>query len=79
MAQVLTEEYSEHGVHVANVVIDGMIDSPGTRATPRAQQHPEVVMNPVKIAEAFWYLHTQDKSCWTHELQLPPFSTKPSF
>lgn len=79
LAQVLTEEYSEHGVHVANVVIDGLIDSPGTRALPRAQQHPEVVMNPVKIAEAFYYLHTQDKSCWTHELQLTPFPTKPSY
>jgi hypothetical protein len=32
----------------------------------------------VKIAEAFYYLHTQDKSCWTHELQLTPFATKPS-
>jgi NAD(P)-dependent dehydrogenase (short-subunit alcohol dehydrogenase family) len=79
LAQVLTEEYSEHGVHVANVVIDGLIDSPGTRALPRAQQHPDVVMNPVKIAEAFYYLHTQDRSCWTHELQLTPFATKPSF
>ena len=79
LAQVLTEEYSEHGIHVANVVIDGLIDSPGTRALPRAQQHPEVVMNPVKIAEAFYYLHTQDRSCWTHELQLTPYSTKPSF
>jgi NAD(P)-dependent dehydrogenase (short-subunit alcohol dehydrogenase family) len=79
LAQVLTEEYSEHGVHVANVVIDGLIDSPGTRALPRAQQHPELVMNPMKIAEAFYYLHTQDRSCWTHELQLTPFSTKPSF
>ncbi len=79
LAQVLTEEYSEHGVHVANVVIDGLIDSPGTRALPLAQQRPEVVMNPVKIAEAYYYLHTQDKSCWTHELQLTPFSTKPSF
>ena len=79
LAQVLTEEYSEHGVHVANVVIDGLIDSPGTRALPRAQQQPEVIMNPVKIAEAFYYLHTQDKSCWTHELQLTPFPTKPSY
>ena len=69
LAQALTEEYSEHGVHVANVVIDGTIDSPGTRALPRAQERPELVMNPVKIAEAFYYLHTQDKSCWTHELQ----------
>ena len=79
LAQVLTEEYSEHGVHVANVVIDGLIDSPGTRALLRAQQQPEIIMNPVKIAEAFYYLHTQDKSCWTHELQLTPFPTKPSF
>ena len=79
LAQVLTEEYSEHGVHVANVIIDGLIDSPGTRALPRAQKQPEVVMNPMKIAEAFWYLHTQDRSCWTHDLQLTPFFTKPSF
>ncbi|MDP6691777.1 MAG: SDR family oxidoreductase [Alphaproteobacteria bacterium] len=79
LAQVLTEEYSEHGVHVANVVIDGLIDSPGTRALPRAQDNPAAVMNPVKIAEAFYYLHSQDKSCWTHELQLTPYPTKPSY
>ena len=79
LAQVLTEEYSELGVHVANVVIDGTIDSPGTRAMPRVQNRPDLVINPVRIAEAFYYLHTQDRSCWTHELQLTPFSTKPSY
>ena len=79
LAQALTEEYSEYGVHVANVVIDGTIDSPGTRAMPRSQQNPELLINPVKIAEAFYYLHTQDKSCWTHELQLTPYPVKPSF
>ena len=79
LAQVLTEEYSEHGVHVANVIIDGLIDSPGTRALPIAQEQPDVVMNPVKIAEAFYYLHSQDKSCWTHEIQLTAFPNKPSY
>jgi NAD(P)-dependent dehydrogenase (short-subunit alcohol dehydrogenase family) len=79
LAQVLTEEYSEHGVHVANVVIDGTIDSPGTRALPRVQNRPDLVINPAKIAEAFYYLHTQDRSCWTHELQLTPFPSKPSY
>jgi len=79
LAQVLTEEYSEHGVHVANVVIDGLIDSPGTRALPIAQKRPEATMNPEKLAEAFYYLHTQDRSAWTHELQLTPYVTKPSF
>jgi NAD(P)-dependent dehydrogenase (short-subunit alcohol dehydrogenase family) len=79
LAQVLTEEYSEHGVHVANVVIDGTIDSPGTHALPKIRQRPDLAMNPVKIAEAFYYLHTQDGSCWTHELQLTPFVAAPSF
>ncbi len=79
LAQALTEEYSEYGVHVANVIIDGTIDSPGTRAMPRSQQNPELLINPVKIADAFYYLHTQDKSCWTHELQLTPYPVKPSF
>ncbi|MFY0610344.1 MAG: SDR family oxidoreductase [Hyphomicrobiaceae bacterium] len=79
LAQVLTEEYSIHGVHVANVVIDGTIDSPGTRALPKIQQQPERAINPAKIAEAFYYLHSQDRSCWTHELQLTPHVTMPSY
>lgn len=79
LSQVLTEEYSEHGVHVANVIIDGTIDSPGTRALPRNQNRRDLIINPMRIADAFWYLHAQDKSCWTHELQLTPFAAKPSF
>ena len=79
LAQVLTEEYSIHGVHVANVIVDGLIDSPGTRALPVAEKHPEFIMNPMAIADAFYYLHSQDQSCWTHELQLTPYSTNPSF
>jgi NAD(P)-dependent dehydrogenase (short-subunit alcohol dehydrogenase family) len=79
IAQVLTEEYSEHGVHVANVVIDGTIDSPGTRALPRNANRGAEIINPTKIAEAFWYLHTQDRSCWSHEIQLTPFPVKPSY
>lgn len=79
LAQVLTEEYSEFGIHVANVVIDGLIDSPGTRALPMARKNPDMILNPMKIAEAFWYLETQDRSVWTHDLQLTPFVQKPSF
>lgn len=79
LSQVLTEEYSEFGVHVANVVIDGTIDSPGTRALPRNANRGAEIINPTKIAEAFWYLQTQDKSCWSHEIQLTPYPTKPSY
>ncbi len=77
LAQALTEEYSEHGVHVANVVIDGLIDSPGTRAL--SAYSPRAAIDPARIAEAFHYLHTQDPTCWTHEIQLTPSVQKPSF
>ena len=79
LAQALTQEYSEFGVHVANVVVDGFIDSPGTRALDHFQKHPEMLIDPASIAEAFYYLHTQDRSCWTHELQLTASACKPSF
>ncbi len=77
LAQALTEEYSEHGVHVANVVIDGVIDSPGTRALPQIK--PQSLIDPARIADAFHYLHCQHPSCWTHELQLTPSVQKPSY
>jgi len=79
LAQVLTEEYSEHGVHIANVIIDGTIDSPGTRALKAAQTNRNILIDPAKIADAFYYLHTQHPSCWTHEIQLTPFVSKPSY
>jgi NAD(P)-dependent dehydrogenase (short-subunit alcohol dehydrogenase family) len=79
LAQVLTEEYSEHGVHIANIIIDGTIDSPGTRALKAAQTNPDRLIDPARIADAFYYLHTQHRSCWTHEIQVTPFVTKPSY
>ena len=77
LAQALTEEYSEHGVHVANVTIDGIIDSPGTRAGPAYRGSR--LIDPAQIAEAYWYLHNQHPVCWTHELQLTPAGQHPSF
>jgi NADP-dependent 3-hydroxy acid dehydrogenase YdfG len=90
LAQVLTDEYSEHGVHVANVIVDGMVDSPGTRALPSPNGHPEkrampffeeypeTLMSAERIADAFFYLHSQPRTVWTHELQLTPFDRSPT-
>lgn len=30
-------------------------------------------LSPDAIADAFWYVHTQPKSVWTHEMDLRPF------
>jgi len=76
LAQVLSEEYSELGVHIANIVVDGMIDSPGTRVVGEAQYKDtgEAMLDPVHIAETYWHLHTQHPSCWTHHIQMTPFN-----
>jgi NAD(P)-dependent dehydrogenase (short-subunit alcohol dehydrogenase family) len=74
LSQVLTEEYTEHGVHVANIIIDGVIDAPGIRGI----YGDNPVMDPAKIAETLFLLHAQDPSCWTHEIQLTPAPRPPS-
>jgi NAD(P)-dependent dehydrogenase (short-subunit alcohol dehydrogenase family) len=74
LAQALTEEYTGHGVHVANVIIDGVIDAPGVRGVYGAAP----MMDPAKIADAFWWLHIQDPCCWTHEIQLTPAPQPPT-
>jgi NAD(P)-dependent dehydrogenase (short-subunit alcohol dehydrogenase family) len=74
LAQVLTEEYTEHGVHVANVIIDGLIDAPGVRGLKFATSP----MDPARIADAFHWLHVQDRSIWTHEIQLTPAPRPPT-
>jgi NAD(P)-dependent dehydrogenase (short-subunit alcohol dehydrogenase family) len=78
LAQALTEEYSSLGVHVANVVVDGFIDSPGTRALEQFQRNPERLIDPSGIADSFWFLHAQHPSSWTHELQVTSPSTLPN-
>lgn len=69
LAQALAREYGPQGVHVAHVVIDGMIDSATTdrRAGPGSQR-----MDPAAIARAYLYLAEQHPSAWTHELDLRP-------
>ncbi len=81
LSQVLTEEYSPHGIHVANVIVDGMIDSPGTRIVRDGphKDNDELLLDPKRIAEAYFYLHMQDRSCWTHEIQLTPFNRPVAF
>ncbi len=64
------------GIHVAHVVIDGAID---TRFI--AENFPERyalkdkggILSPEAIADNYWNLHRQDRSAWTHELDLRPW------
>jgi len=74
LAQSLAREYSPKGVHVAHVVLDGLIDAPQT--DQRFGSQASVRMDPRAIAQAYLDLSTQPPSAWTHEMDLRPFSER---
>ena len=68
LAQSLARELWPLGVHVAHVVIDGLIAA----RTGEKPSDEEPVLNPAHMADAYWHLATQDRSAWTLELDLRP-------
>ena len=76
IAQSMAREYGPSGIHVAHVLIDGAIDGERLRSRrPEAiREHGEDgLLNIEAIAEAYWQIHRQARSAWTHELDLRPF------
>ena len=65
LAQSMARELGPKGIHVAHVIVDGMIAPPGDAAQ-------EGFLNPAEIAEAYYQLHQQKRSAWTHELDVRP-------
>ena len=63
------------GIHVAYVVIDGVIDIPNTRALFR-DRPDDFFLKPAEIAENVLHLVRQDRSAWTFELDLRPSCEK---
>jgi NAD(P)-dependent dehydrogenase (short-subunit alcohol dehydrogenase family) len=76
LAQSMAREFGPLGIHVAHVVIDGGIDGEKLNtAAPqlRIERGTDGLLNIDAIAEAYWQLHRQHRSAWTHELDLRPF------
>jgi NAD(P)-dependent dehydrogenase (short-subunit alcohol dehydrogenase family) len=75
LAQSMARELGPKGLHVAHVVIDGLIDTAFSRehfAQRVADAGPDGVLNPDHIAQAYWWLHSQPRDAWTFELDLRP-------
>ena len=71
LAQSLAVELWPKGIHVAHVIIDGVIDTPNVRKTYRASAK-EPLLKPEAIADAYWNLIEQDRSAWSLEIDLRP-------
>jgi len=79
VAQSMARELGPKNIHVAHVVIDGMIDNRRTRErmAERMKDLPaDGMLATDAIAELFWQLHVQPRSAWTFEADLRPWAEK---
>jgi NAD(P)-dependent dehydrogenase (short-subunit alcohol dehydrogenase family) len=76
VAHGLAREFGPKGLHVAHVVVDGVID--GELVNSRAPQIKEKLgaagmLSIDALADTYWMLHSQARSAWTLELDLRPY------
>ena len=77
LAQGLSKEFGPQGIHVAHVIIDGIID--GDKVNLRFPEFAnskgeDGKLNIESIAENFVMLHNQKRSTWSFEIDLRPWS-----
>ncbi|MCL6286206.1 SDR family NAD(P)-dependent oxidoreductase [Ruegeria sp. 2012CJ41-6] len=76
LANALAKQLGPRGVHVAYLVIDGVIDTEDTRTNFAPDEPDDFFIKPERIAETALMLARQDKSAWTFELDIRPFGEK---
>jgi NAD(P)-dependent dehydrogenase (short-subunit alcohol dehydrogenase family) len=76
LAHGMAREFGPQGLHVGHVIIDGIIDGDAVNQRfpqLKEQRGEDGVLNTDAIADAYWALHTQDRSAWSLELDLRPY------
>ncbi len=72
LAQSMARELQPQNIHVAQIVIDGGIDSP-KRDPGRGA---DTWLSPDSIAETYLQLHRQHRSAWASQIELRPWVEK---
>jgi NAD(P)-dependent dehydrogenase (short-subunit alcohol dehydrogenase family) len=76
LAESAARELGPKGIHVAHIVVDGMIDGAFARSIrPDAAERlaRQEILDPAEIARNYVFLHRQRRSAWTFEMDLRPF------
>ena len=67
----MARELWPKGIHIAHVVVDGIIDMPAAQERFQPDESDPLLL-PDAMAESYWHLVEQDRSSWTFELDLRP-------
>jgi NAD(P)-dependent dehydrogenase (short-subunit alcohol dehydrogenase family) len=76
LAHGMAREFGKDGLHVAHVVVDGVIDGDQVNARfPQLKERlgADGMLSVDAIADAFWALHVQDRTAWSLEIDLRPY------
>lgn len=71
LASSLAREVGPQGIHVAHVIIDGIINTPNLRERYDFEEG-EPLLEPDAIAETYWALVQQERSAWSFEVDVRP-------
>ena len=85
LCQTLNAEFASKGIHVAHIVVDGMVDAPDTlgkmlgekmfnELREKVGMENDGLILPERIAETYFHLAQQHRSAWTHEVDIRAFS-----
>ncbi|OKL57432.1 hypothetical protein UA08_07188 [Talaromyces atroroseus] len=74
LSQSLAREFGPQGVHVAHIIVDGVIDIPRTKHWKNEVE--DAKLSPEAIADSYWFLHTQPRTTFAFELDLRPYVEK---
>ena len=79
LRQSMARELGHQGIHVAHFIIDGAIDTAFIKENfpdTYALKEKDGILSPESIADSYWFVHSQHRSAWTHELDLRPYMEK---
>jgi NAD(P)-dependent dehydrogenase (short-subunit alcohol dehydrogenase family) len=85
LCQTLNAEFAPQGIHVAHVIVDGPVDAPDTLGKLlgdkfdafKAGKGDHGVIDPAALAETYWHLAHQPRNCWSHEIDVRPWTDVP--
>lgn len=72
LAESMARRLGPHGVHVAYVVIDAVIDVPWARKH-FADKSDEFFIQPGAIADEIWHVAHQPRSSWSFNIEVRPY------
>ena len=70
-ASSLAREVGPQGIHVAHIIIDGVINTPSLRERYQFEEG-EPLLEPDAIANTYWALVQQERSAWSFEVDVRP-------